>query len=86
MVQEPADTNLDTRTVRFYYDETGSATRYAEFYVLNFDGNDPPVADSPARIRVDWTASSGANDPTDVTLKRVKYWNFKGTITETAVR
>ena len=75
-VQKPAGTDLDETACSIFYDETSSDKIYAEIYCLNFDGNDPPIADTPARIRVDWHNHSGSYPPSSVKVTIIKLWNF----------
>ena len=83
LTQNPVGTNVSSKSVSIYYDETSDEKLYAEIYDLNVDGNDPPVAITPSRIRIDWTAHSGSHPPTNVEVRCVKLWDFKGGKTET---
>jgi len=65
--------------VRFYYDERESTTRTAQFYVQDL------TAAIYARVRVDWTATSGGTEPSSVDIKKIKFWHFKSTITKTGI-
>lgn len=79
-VQNPANTDIKEEEKRFYYDETSSDTIKREFYALGL------TSLTPARIRVDMTAHSGANAPTTVTLTRVKLWEWRATINTTDLK
>ena len=86
-VQNVVDTNIKEEEKRFYYDETSSTAVKREFYVLNptDDAAFPMTANTYAQVRVHWTATSGGTDPTSVKLTKVKFWDFKATISSTTI-
>jgi len=78
-IQNPAGTDIQERECRFYYDERESTTRKAQFYAQDL------TAAVYARVRVDWTGTSGGTEPSSVSVKKIKFWHFKSTITKTSV-
>jgi len=73
-VQNPVNTDIKEIEKRFYYNETSDEKVTRQFYALGM------TSTTFARIRVDWTAHSDTFPPTDVTVKKVVLWDFKGTI------
>jgi len=78
-VQNPAGTEIKGDHKTMYYDETASGIIYADFYVVDVNAG---AALTPARIKVDWYATAGANAPDSVKVHLIKFWNYKGTVTE----
>lgn len=87
-VQNPESTDVKSQTKRIYYDETASGTQYTELYVLNLndEATSPLTAVNVKRVKCDWTAHSGANAPSAVSMTMVKFWNFKATISSETIR
>ena len=58
-----------------------------EFYVCNVedDATFPITAIDPDEVRVHWTATSGGNEPTNVEVTLIKFWNFKATVSEQTI-
>ena len=79
-LQYPNDTDLYTVEKRIYYDETASGTQYTELYALQ------NTFDNFTRIKMDWTAHSGDHPPSAVKITKVRFWNFKPTITERVIQ
>jgi hypothetical protein len=77
-VQDPADTDLTNRLIRMYYDETDDSIIYADYYLNDLTG----ASETPARIKIDWYAHSGANAPASVEVELIKFIDFTGSITE----
>jgi len=80
--QNPSGTDIFTINKRIYYDETASGTQDTELYMLIGS----VLAAQFTRIKVDWTAHSGAFPPTAVKVTMIRFWTFQATITSTTLQ